>query len=98
MASSRPSGRHRPVDHHAVELDQAQRTVAAHRIEPGDGEALAAEIANRLHVPRHTFIDADYRGRAPERRNVRQALPRAFQHLDVEALGVELEVGPLETQ
>src|SRR5664279_5521903 len=79
------------IDHNAVELDQPQRAVAAHRIEAGDVKAPLVEIADDVHVLRHALVDADHRGLRLQGADRRQAVARTAQHLDIEPLGVDLE-------
>src|SRR5260221_3753743 len=92
------SSRSAAVDHHAVELDQPQRAVAAHRIEAGDIEAALVEIANGVDVTRHPFVDADHRRLGLQRSHSAEAVAAALQHLDIEAMGIELEIGAFEAQ
>src|SRR4051812_44696090 len=87
------TSRHSAIDHHAVELDQPERAVAAHRIETGDVEAAPVEVAHGVEIARHVLVDADYRRLCLQCPHGAQTVAGALQYLNVEALGVELEIG-----
>src|SRR5258708_905857 len=52
--------RRRAIHHHAVKLDQPERTVATHRVEAGDVKTVLVEGADRIPVVGHSLVKSDH--------------------------------------